>query len=72
MNANKAHFVDLILEMGWWSEEDIEFEKELFKEVSVIYITLSYQSGFLLHLYRVIFFFLLYRFSHFYGHHLLH
>ena len=57
MDSNKAHFVDLILEMGWWSEEDIEFEKELFKEVSVIYITLSYQSGFLLHLYRVIFFF---------------
>ena len=58
MKANKTHFVDLILEMGWWSEEDIEWEKQnLFKEVSVIYITLSYQSGFLLHLYRVIFFF---------------
>ena len=49
MYVNKAHFVDLILEMGWWSEEDIEWEKQnLFKEVSVIYITLSYQSGFLL------------------------
>ena len=58
MDANKADFVDLILEMGWWSEKDIEWRKKmLFLEVSVIYITLSYQSGFLLHLYMVIFLF---------------
>ena len=49
MVANKASFVDLILKMGWWSEEDIEdWKKWLFNEVSLIYITLSYQSGFLL------------------------
>ena len=57
MDANKAHFLDLILKMGWWSEEDIEWVKvQLFIKVSVIYITLSYQSGFLLDLYRVMFF----------------
>ena len=43
MEANKAHFVDLILEMGWWSEEGIEWSKKLlFRKVSVIYMTLSY------------------------------
>ena len=47
--ANKADFVDLILEMGWLSEENFEFEKRwLFNKVPVIYTTLSYQSGFLL------------------------
>ena len=42
MSADKAHFVDLIIEMGWWSEKDIEWEKEeLYEEVSFVYIILS-------------------------------
>lgn len=44
MSADKAHSVDLIIEMGWWSEKDIELEKEeLYKKVSFVYIILSYQ-----------------------------
>ena len=44
LSADKSHFVDLIIEMGWWSEKDIEMVKILlYEEVSFVYIILSYQ-----------------------------
>ena len=42
--ANKAPFVDFILEMGWWSEVEIIYMMDsLYDEVYFLYIILSYQ-----------------------------
>ena len=44
MIDDKAHFVDLIIEMGWWSEKDIAWVKKgLYEKVSFLYVILSYQ-----------------------------
>ena len=44
LTDDKAHFVDLIIEMGWWSEKDIAWVKKgLYEKVSFLYVILSYQ-----------------------------